>query len=342
MISYVIEQPNVIKPAETTHPEPGAEEVVVKVKHIGLCGSDIHLFNGTYAGPHLYPVMFGHEWSGIIESVGKKVEGLKPGDKVTGDCSYFCGECEYCQEDKNVCRSIEKYGITRDGASSEYILRDQKYIYRAPDDIDLSLLSMTEPLTISKHLLAKMEPCIGDLKDKKVLVFGAGAVGLGAIAILVHDYRCKNVDILEISQKRIDVALKLGAHLPEKKNLEVRESGSGYGYLYDAVYDLVLDTTGRESTFQQAFHLVRPLGAIGCIGMMSQATIPQKLIVLKALKVFGGIGGTGSFPAVIEFIHTHPEVVHKLISHQLSIDEAAHALELGQNSEASTKIILDL
>lgn len=341
MKSYIIQQPNAIKQIERQTHRPGAEEVVVKVTNIGLCGSDIHLYNGTYTGPHEYPIMFGHEWSGVVESVGKNVRGLKPGDKVTGDCSRFCGECDYCQHDKNLCQSIEKYGITIDGASSEYIIRHQKYIYRAPEDIDLSLLCLAEPLAVSKQLLTKITDSIGALQDKEILVFGTGAIGLGAIAILKHSFGCENIDAIDISKTRMNTARRLGARKPDHRHLDIQGGGSGYRDLYDTVYDLIIDTTGKESAFQKAFHLIRPLGTIGCLGMMAQATIPQKLIVLKALKLFGSIGGTGSFPDVIQFIHTHPDVVRELISHQLPIDKTVQALELGQNSDDTVKIVLD-
>ncbi len=341
MKSYVIQQPKTIEQIETEIQQYSAEEVVVKVASIGLCGSDIHLYNGTYTGPHEYPIMFGHEWSGIVERIGKNVRGLKPGDKVTGDCSCFCGECDYCQRDKNLCQSIEKYGITIDGASSEYIIRHQRYIYRAPEDIDLSLLCLAEPLAVSKHLLTKMTDSIGALKDKNILVIGTGPIGLGAVAILKHSYGCDNIDAFDISKTRIDTAYRIGASKPDNKHLDIQAGGSSYRDLYDTVYDLIIDTTGKESAFQKAFHLIRPLGAIGCLGMIPQATIPQKLIVLKALKLFGSIGGTGSFPEVIKFIHTHPDVVRELISHQLPIDKAVQALQLGQKSNDTVKTVLN-
>ena len=100
MQKYYIDVNSRINIVEDSIPEPGADEVVVKVCYITLCGSDIHLMNGTYNGPVNYPILFGHEWSGIVEKTGDNVTEFKTGDKVTGDCSRFCGECEFCRTDK--------------------------------------------------------------------------------------------------------------------------------------------------------------------------------------------------------------------------------------------------
>ena len=108
-------------------PKPAEGEALLKMLYCGICGSDIHLFNGTYNGPHSYPMRFGHEWSGVVEAVGSEVTRVEVGDVVTGDCSRYCGACPSCEVDKNLCQHIEKFGITVDGASADYILRDEMY-----------------------------------------------------------------------------------------------------------------------------------------------------------------------------------------------------------------------
>ena len=156
MKAYVLESKEKIKVVEKKIPDVKKNEVLIKVTNIGLCGSDIHLFKGTYSGPFKYPMLFGHEWSGIVSKVGSNVKKVKPGDKVTGDCSRYCGACELCGVDKNLCENIEKFGITIDGASAEYIIRKEKYIYKAPQDLDLDLICLSEPIAVSAHLISKI------------------------------------------------------------------------------------------------------------------------------------------------------------------------------------------
>jgi Zn-dependent alcohol dehydrogenase len=106
---------------------PEGRQVLVRTHAVGLCGSDVGLYLGTYEGPKKYPMYFGHEWSGTVEAVGPAVTQLQPGDKVTGDCSVFCGDCTYCARDRNLCQHIKKVGITVDGASRQFFLQDERW-----------------------------------------------------------------------------------------------------------------------------------------------------------------------------------------------------------------------
>jgi len=157
MITYMLSAPETIQPLETEKPVPAGREVLVRVKYVGICGSDIHLYRGTYSAPHSYPLRFGHEWSGVVEAVGPEVTRVSVGDVVTGDCSRYCGKCPACARDRNLCESIEKFGITIDGASAEYILRDEAYLYRGPEGVDLKHLCLSEPVAVAAHL-AIVEP----------------------------------------------------------------------------------------------------------------------------------------------------------------------------------------
>ena len=177
MKAYVLKGPGVLTAEEREIPRPGPTEVLIRETNVGICGSDIHLYKGTYNGPQNYPILFGHEWSGIVEKTGDKVTKVKPGDKVTGDCSRYCGHCDNCSADRNLCRTIEKFGITIDGASAEYILRDERYLYRADPEADMALLALTEPIAVAKHLLEKILKLGSSYQGKRVLIYGGGAIG---------------------------------------------------------------------------------------------------------------------------------------------------------------------
>ena len=219
MKAYVLKGPGVLAAEEREIPQPGPTEVLIRVTNVGICGSDIHLYKGTYNGPQNYPILFGHEWSGIVEKTGEKVAKVKPGDKVTGDCSRYCGHCDNCSEDRNLCRTIEKFGITIDGASAEYIVRDESYIYRADPEADLALLALTEPIAVAKHLLEKILKLGGSYQGKRVLIYGGGAIGQAALLLLRLYYGCKQVDLSDLIEYRIGLARELGANIPRQKHL---------------------------------------------------------------------------------------------------------------------------
>lgn len=343
MKSYLIQGIKKIETVEHNPPVIKEDEVLIKVSHLGICGSDVQLYQGTYNGPFSYPIMFGHEWSGIVKQTGVKVKALKPGDKVTGDCSRYCGECENCQIDKNVCRFIEKYGITIDGASSEYIVRSEKYIYKAPQDLDFDLLCLTEPLAVSAHLIDKISARVGDISKKNILVLGSGSIGLGALMILMYHYRCKYVDVFDIEEKRRSLAKKIGGSLPSEDDMTGSRNNTDYNSIYTSnKYDIIIEATGNPEAFANTFNLIRPLGIIGCLGMISDVTIKQKIIIVKALDVLGSIGGTGHFPFAINFINKHRKLVREMVSHVLSINDFERAFELSTDNDKAMKIELRL
>jgi L-iditol 2-dehydrogenase len=328
---------------EVENPTLKENEVLVKVNFIALCGSDLHLYEGTYGGPKNYPITFGHEWSGEVVTIGSKVKKFQIGDNVTGDCSKYCGECDNCKIDKNLCLYIEKFGITIDGASAEFIVREERYLYKFEESLDSKLAALTEPISVSANLIARVNKISGSFKNKKVLVLGLGGIGLGAIFILKNYYNCQTVYATDISVKRKGIAQKMGAEIVQ---IDARKREDNYGNLYLADgYDVIIETTGSKSVFPTTLELINPHGVIGCLGMLPAVEIPQKLIVLKAITLLGSIGGTGSFETVLDLIKKFPEQVKHIISHILPVvdnESLIEAFHIAENSDESVKVLLDI
>lgn len=344
MISYILKEPKLVAPVEQPKPVPTGHEVLIHVKNVGICGSDIHLFHGTYSAPHSYPMRFGHEWSGVVEAIGPEVTSLKVGDLVTGDCSRFCGECANCHTDKNLCAHIEKFGITIDGASTEYFVRDEKYIYKSPEGMDERLLCLSEPVAVAAHLISKIKRFVPDgFAEKRVLVLGGGVIGMSALMLLIHMEGCKQAELYDLAQSRTALAQSEGARIPCAEELAPGAGSGDYASMYAAAkYDIVIETTGVAPVFANAFNLVRPSGVLGCVGMIAKVEIPQKLIVTKSLTVIGSIGGTGDFDRAMEFLVKCPEAARKLISHVYPMCEAEQAFATARIPEGSMKVVLSL
>ena len=319
------------------------QQVLVKVSHIGLCGSDLHLYKGTYSGPQSYPILFGHEWSGEVVRCGEGVQGLRPGAIVTGDCSRYCGECALCAQDKNLCQNIEKFGITMDGASAQYILRDARYLYEAPTDIDRALLSLAEPIAVALHHLKKIATVIReDLTKKRILVYGGGTIGQACIVLLLRFFGVQQVDFFDIIPYRCEVAAQLGAHVVTSTQLIPPESDSYYDAYNATVYDVILETTGSAQVFVNAVRLLRPLGVLGSLGMMAEALLPQKLVVMKSLTLVGSIGGTGEFSEVIPFIRQNMSAFSRVAKQIFPIEEFSQAFETAMQTDQAIKVILSV
>lgn len=344
MISYILQEPGKIVPTQEVKPVPVGNEVLIRVRNVGICGSDIHLFRGSYNGPHTYPMKFGHEWSGTVEAVGADVTKVRPGDLVTGDCSKYCGKCPTCQHDKNLCGHIEKFGITIDGASAEYIVRDEKYLYKSPEGMDPRLLALSEPVAVAAHLISKVKRILSrPFPELRVLVLGGGVIGMSALMLLRHMEGCQQAELYDLAESRKAVAASEGARIPSADELQGGADTGDYASMYAAAkYDVVLETTGVAPVFANALNLVRPGGILGCVGMIAKVEIPQKLIVTKSLTIVGSIGGTGDFDRAMEFLSKHPRSAEKLISHVFPVQQAEEAFAIAQNPEGSMKVALSL
>ncbi len=319
---------------------PDGSQVLVRTHAVGLCGSDVGLYLGTYEGPKNYPLYFGHEWSGTVEAVGPAVIKVRPGDKVTGDCSIFCGKCAYCGRDKNLCQHIEKYGITIDGASRQIFLQDEKYVYRADPQADLDLVALSEPLAVGAHAVRRVRDLHPGLRREKVLVLGGGTIGLSCFFALKYIEGCQHIEVFDIVKSRVEKAQRLGA----AELTDVVAAGGDaedYGDLYSGRgYDAIFETTAAPAAFAQAVELVRPLGTIMALGFIPAVEFSLKQITLKAARVMGSIGGTGEFERVLAFVSKYPELAAELVSHRIPYEEYAHAFELALDRRASMKVLM--
>jgi len=320
--------------------EPAGRQVLIRTHAVGLCGSDLSLYSGEYEGPKNYPIHFGHEWSGIVEAVGPEVTQVKPGDKVTGDCSVFCGQCEFCARDRNLCKSIEKFGITMDGASRQFFLQDERYIYRADPAADLDLVALSEPLAVGAHAVRRVAEVRPNLRQEKILVLGGGTIGLACFFALKYIEGCRHVELYDLVEARVEKGLKLGATALTDVIAGEGDAGS-YGGLYSGRgYDAIFETSAAPPAFRRAVDLLRPLGTVMALGFIPAIEFNLKLVTLKAARIMGSMGGTGQFETVLDFILNRPDIARQLITHQLPFEDYAQAFELAADRKNAMKVLI--
>lgn len=308
-------------------PAPGPGEVVLRVKACGICGTDLHYYEGTF--PFSQKRSPGHEFCGEVAEVGEGVTGFTPGDRVVVEPLRRCGECDNCKSGRyHIC---EKNSLATDqsqGAMAEYVAVPAYTLYRLPPEVDYELAALTEPLAVCVHGLH-----IVDLKPgERVLVLGSGTIGLlttfaaaaiGAevIATYRHDHQG-------------EAALALGA------SRVVRDTETA-GLERERI-DVVVETIGgTAATLQQAVGIVRAGGRISVLGVFSQPQMVNMLfLVLKDVKMVGGItycrpGDKSDFDVAIELLKEHGDRARKIISHKFSLEDAAKAFATA--ADKSTK-----
>jgi L-iditol 2-dehydrogenase len=319
---------------------PEGSQALVRTHAVGLCGSDLGLYLGTYEGPRNYPLYFGHEWSGTVEAVGPQVTRLQPGDKVTGDCSIYCGECEFCGRDRNLCQRIEKFGITIDGASRQRFLQDERYLYRADPRADLALVTLSEPLAVGAHAVRRVRELRPDLRQERILVLGGGAIGMACFFALTVLEGCRHVEVYDILESRVAAARALGgAELTDVAAAEV--DLETYGGLYSGRgYDAIFETSGARASFERAVELIRPLGTIMALGLIPAVEFSLKQVTMKAARIMGSIGGTGEFGRVLAFSLEHPELPRQLITHRVPFRDFHRAFELALDRRKAMKVLI--
>ena len=251
MLQEVMTKPGEIVFEEVDIPEPEADQVLVKIKRIGVCGSDIHVYHGEH--PYTsYPVTQGHEVSGKIVKVGKYVKGLEEGQKVTIEPQVFCGRCYPCLHGKyNLCENLKVMGFQTTGTASEYFAVDSSKITPLPEGMTYDEGAMIEPLSVTIHAAKRF----GDLKGAKCVVLGCGPIGILLIQSL-KALGAKEVMATDISDMRLSLAKQLGAdytfNTKEKDFAEALKESFGPDKA-----DVIYDCAGNDTTMDQAIQNAR-------------------------------------------------------------------------------------
>jgi threonine dehydrogenase-like Zn-dependent dehydrogenase len=305
---------------------PADDEALVAVRRVTLCGSDYALFEGSYRGPCTYPVRFGHEWSGVVLEAGRGT-GLRGGEIVTGDCSVWCGSCPQCALDRNLCRAIEKYGITRDGFSAEVVRVPARYLYPDRHGLGFELLALTEVFAVALHAIHRAGSRPSE-PDGPTLVSGAGPVGLAVYLLLWHAFGWRRLELFDPAESRLEF---LRARFPEHAlTSELHPEGSvarSYAEIQRrARYALVFETSGAAAAVDTAVDVAAPRGTVVLLAVPAGAAQAGP-VVLKALGLLGSIGGTGEFHEVMDFFARHTELARRCVTASFPYRRAQAAFE---------------
>lgn len=307
--------PGDLRVVDKPAPQPAPGEVLVKVKYCGICGSDLHAYK---TGMFPFGMTIGHEYSGIVDTVGPGTNNWQPGQRVTGTASLSCRNCRPCRDGQdNICSAMNVIGVTRDGAMAEYLLVPEDSLCSISLDMPLEYGTLVEPLSVALHgaAMAGAGP-----KDAAVIL-GAGTVGLCVLAELKRR-GLKKVIVLEVNPARAEVARKMGADAvlnPQRDNVDdalSRMTG-------EAGADLVYECVGFPDTIRDAGNMARPGGSVVILGICE---VPVDLfflgLVTREIQLRTSYGSTAEeFRQALRFLAEGSVDLSPLISRTITMDE---------------------
>ena len=305
-------------------PEVTEDTVLVKVCYCGICGTDQDLFSSQCSfvenGEVTYPVRLGHEWSGIVESVGSGVTEFKKGDKVVGDNAVTCGICEACQKgDYPNCHHMLNVGTidpVYDGAFSEYYIIPKHHLHKIPDGISLKAASLAEPLSVAYGGIKRMNIT----EDSVVAVIGTGCIGMSAV-VLAKCLGAKRVIMIGRSPEKLEVAKKLGAEIINIKECNVVDTINNITDGKGA--DFVLECSGAIGTYKQAIEIASFWGTVALIGFYDNKENDVNIdsIVSKALTMFGVMGEMDNMTGALAVLEKYKPDLTPIITDELAFDD---------------------
>ncbi len=293
--------------------------MLVRVKAVGICGTDLHTFKGDRNDID-YPRVMGHELSGIVEDTGKHVTRVKKGDRVVYDPVNSCGTCRTCRSGhENVCGSVKCFGVQMDGGFQEYIVVEEDHLYPFNGPASYECAALGEPFSIAANITAKAQAETGN----RAVIFGAGTIGIAVLSVLkkhgVH------VLVSDIADVKLKIAEDFGADVTvnskEKSLEEAVEMFSPGGV------DVVIDAVGYASTFEQAIKLAAPCGRIVEIGFDDrEARIAPGIITRKELTIAGSRMNCHRFETVTRWLEDGT-ITRKMISAVYPLEKLQQAFE---------------
>ena len=307
----------------TDMPKPTiqADEVLVRVKACGICGSDVHGIDGS-TGRRIPPLVMGHEAAGVVAEIGSEVKHFREGDRVTFDSTIYCGHCFYCRKGRpNLCDNRLVLGVScedyrQHGAFAEYVAVPQHIIYALPDALPFEHAAMIEALSIAVHGVGLTPIPL----DSTAVVVGSGMIGLLVIQAL-RLAGCMRVFAVDIDDAKLKLALQLGAEEglnPKSCDVPscVRERTGGRGA------DISVEVVGATDPLNTALTSVRKGGVLILVGNLSpKVELSLQSVVTREIQVLGSCSSAGEYPACIDLLARGAIQVEPLISARVPLSE---------------------
>jgi L-iditol 2-dehydrogenase len=300
--------------ADLPPPEFGPRDVLVRVRACGICGSDIHGYDGS-SGRRIPPLVMGHEAAGEVADVGSDVSRFHSGDRVTFDSMVWCGQCNFCQSGQtNLCDNRQVLGVScgdyrRHGAFAEYVVVPEHIVYPVPNEVPIELAAMVEPVSVAVHAVSLARPARGETS----IVVGTGMIGL-LVVQAIRAAGCERVIAIDIDNDRLALAGKLGAtetvrgDRPDVEDV-LKSLTAGQGG------DVAFEVVGATGPLDTAIRSLKKGGRVVLVGNISPTVeLPLQLVVTRELTLYGSCGSADEYPRCMELLASGAIDVRPLIS----------------------------
>ena len=331
-----LEKPGKIIPRKIDMPEIKKDEVLVKIKAVGVCGSDVHYYEKGKIGSFIVkkPLILGHECSGEIVEVGEEVKNLQIGDKVALEPGIPCRRCIYCKTGRyNLCPEIRFMATPPvNGAFVEYVAHPADFVFKLPENVSYEEATLFEPLAVGLYSVVRAKVGFGG----KILILGAGPIGLSTLqaAINIGGGRITVADIYDF---RLEKAKELGADelINPRQTNALDKLGSSFDYVFE--------TAGSVVTTQQTVKLAKNGGKVILVGLPAQEEIEfnTNQIITKELDVLGIFRYANMYPKAIRLAEKGQVNLKTVISKKFSFSQTEEALKFARdNKESSIKTVV--
>jgi L-iditol 2-dehydrogenase len=306
---------------EMPSPGIGPDDVLVRVRACGICGSDVHGLDGR-TGRRIPPLVMGHEAAGEVVECGSNVTDLRPGDRVTFDSTVYCGRCFHCvRGEVNLCDNREVLGVSpgpyrRHGAFAEYVSVPRRIMYRLPDNLSYEQAALIEAVSVAVHAVNLTPVVLGDA----AVVVGAGMIGLATIQAVKHAGAARVIAI-DPDAGRLELARQLGAtDTVNPKQTDAVEAVRGLTEGRGAA--VALECVGATEPIQTAIAAVRKGGTVTLVGNVApEITLPLQSVVTRQIRLQGSCASNGEYPASIELMSMGAIRVEPLITAVAPLEE---------------------
>lgn len=325
---------------EIPDPHPAANQVLVRVRAAGLCGTDVHMWEGTNT-EGTFPFVPGHEWSGEVVEVGKGIRSFSPGDRVVAEVPVPCRVCANCKDgmEPNMCPDKELYGFSWDapGGMAELTLAREERLFKIPDNVSYDEAALVEPVSVAYH--AVWGTGGGAAPHDRVVIFGAGPIGL--FTMLSCKASGAPVIVVEPQPFRQQMARDLGADVvldPSQGNLaeQVFEHTGGRGATF------VLECSGSNGALSSMLEVVAPQARIVLVGQSAGRRIPIEIgrAIFGRTTIAGSSGSPYYFPHTLAFMSRRLVDLLPVVTHRFPLAQSLDAFALGSSGANCAKILI--
>ena len=341
MKALVLEDYNKLVYKDWPDPVIADDEVLIRVRAAGICGSDVHGMDGS-TGRRIPPIIMGHEAAGVITETGRNVHNWKRGDRVTFDSTiyplddWYTLKGMYNLSGNRMVLGVSPKEYRRHGAFAENVNVPQHILYKIPDNVSFTQAAMVEPVAVAAHAVELSSPAWNDT----VAVIGTGMIGLFIIQVL-RSKGCGKIIAVDMDQVKLNLSLQLGADYtfdPGKETMreEILSLTSGRGA------DHVFEAVGSEAAVSTAIGLVRKGGTVTLVGNLSSSVaIPLQSIVTRQIRLQGSCAICGEYPAVLDMIARKEIRVEPMLSAEAPLSEGADWFRRLYNKEPGLiKVVL--